>query len=151
MFIKNKIRKDIFITGKKELKFLKFLFPGISYIFVDRKNNAIPALKAGADILRQGKSLIIFPEGTRSSNGVLKEFKTGAAFLAKELKKTIIPMTINGAFKIFPKNRLFPRFITKEKITLTIGKKINPVNYKSIDRLNSVLFNTIKGELILRN
>ncbi|MGL1891170.1 MAG: AMP-binding protein [Spirochaetaceae bacterium] len=142
-----KVRKDMFITAKKELKFLKYIFPGISYIFVDRKNSTIPALKAGADILRQGKTLVIFPEGTRTKDGRLSEFKTGAVFLAKELKKSIIPMTINGAYKVFPTNTFFPKFFTKHRVSLTILKRLNPENYLNSDIMNKALFKAIKGGL----
>ncbi|QEN04740.1 hypothetical protein EW093_08470 [Thiospirochaeta perfilievii] len=142
-----KVRKDMFFTAKKELKFLKFIFPGISYIFVDRKSNTMPALKAGADILRQGKTLVIFPEGTRTKDGRLNEFKTGAVFLAKELKKNIIPMVINGAYKVFPTNTLFPKIFTKQRISLTILKHLKPENYKDSDKMNQALFNSIKKEI----
>jgi long-chain acyl-CoA synthetase len=143
-----RVRKDMFITAKKELTFLKFLFPGISYVFVDRSNNSLPALKAGADLLRQGKTLVIFPEGTRTKDGRLSEFKTGAAFLAKELKKNIIPMAIDGAFKVMPQKSFFPRLFTKQRISLTILKKIRPENYLNFDNLNKALFKSIKGGLV---
>lgn len=146
--ISYKVRKDMFITAKKELTFLKYIFPGISYVFVDRSNNSLPALKAGADLLRQGKTLVIFPEGTRTEDGRLLEFKTGAAFLAKELKKNIIPMAIDGAFKILPKKRFFPKIFTKHKISLTILKKIKPENYINLENLNKALFKAIKVELV---
>ena len=70
-----KLRNNIFMIGKKELKFLKYIFPWSHIIFVDRGANIFPALKAGADILRQGGSLFIFPEGTRTKDGKLGEFK----------------------------------------------------------------------------
>ncbi len=146
--ISYKVRKDMFITAKKELTFLKYIFPGISYVFVDRSHNTLPALKAGADLLRQGKTLVIFPEGTRTEDGRLREFKTGAAFLAKELKKNIIPMAIDGAYKVLPKKRFFPRIFTKQKISLTILKKIKPENYINLENLNKAIFKAIKGELV---
>lgn len=142
-----KSRKNLYITGKKELRFLKYLFPGISYIFVDRKNNALPALKAGADVLRQGKSLLIFPEGTRTTDGKLNEFKTGAAFLAKELKKKIVPVTINGAYSIMPTKRLFPKLFSKEPISLTVGEYLDPEEFNSKENLNEALYSSIDSEL----
>lgn len=142
-----KSRKNLYITGKKELKFLKYIFPGISYIFVDRKNNAIPALKAGADVLRQGKSLLIFPEGTRTKDGKLNEFKTGAAFLAKELKKKIVPVTINGAYSIMPTKRVLPKLFSKESLSLTVGNHLDPEEFNSKENLNEALYKSIGKEL----
>ncbi|MEI7942718.1 MAG: AMP-binding protein [Candidatus Riflemargulisbacteria bacterium] len=118
-----RLRNNIFMISKKELKFLKYLFPWSHLIFVDRGANIFPALKAGADILRQGGSLIIFPEGTRTKNGKIGEFKDGAAYLANKFNKDIIPMTINGTFKVFPKGSIFPKL--GHKLALTFGERIS--------------------------
>ena len=146
-FIPCRLRKNIFLLGKKEVSFLKYIFPGIKTIFVERKGNVVPALKAGADVLRQGKSLMIFPEGTRTKDGGLMDFKTGAAYLSKNLKKEILPITINGAFKIYPRNRLLPEFFTKNKGEIIITNKINPIKFKSIEELNNKIFAVIKSHL----
>jgi len=143
-----KYRKKTFLTGKKELSFIRFIVPGIAIIFVDRHNNTMPTLKAGADILRMGYSLIIFPEGTRTRDGKLGVFKPGAAFLAKNLKKEIIPITINGAYQIKKKKKLFPKLITRHKATLTVHPKIDSSKYINENELNSHISNTIDSALI---
>lgn len=130
-------RKEIYILGKKELSFLKYIFPGLRVIFVDRGGNVFPALKAGADILRQGKSLFLFPEGTRSHDGKVDRFKTGAAYLSKNLNKKVVPITIKGAYDIFPRKRLLPKILGNNVATLVVGDSIDPADYGSIDSLNS--------------
>ena len=146
--IPRKQRKNIYIIGKKELKYLKYIFPGIQTIFVERKSDVIPALKAGADVLRQGKSLLIFPEGTRTLNGTLLSFKTGAAYLAMNLNKKIIPMTINGSFKIMPKKRILPKLIAHSGGSITIHPAIDAKKYKSIDSLTKKIKTIIKSSLV---
>ncbi|HQP47634.1 MAG TPA: AMP-binding protein [Spirochaetota bacterium] len=131
-------RKDIYVTGKKKLSFLKFIFPIFPVIFIEEENT-LPSLKAGADILRLGKSLIIFPEGTRSRTGEVDTFKTGAAYLSKNLNKKIIPISISGAYDIYPPHRIFPKIFTGNRGKLTIGEIINPEDYSTIEELNNAI------------
>ena len=144
--IPRKYRKNINVTGKKQLYFLKFLFPIFPIIFVDRENS-LPALKAGADILRLGKSLIIFPEGTRSRTGELGEFKTGAAYLAWHLDKTIVPITVNGTYEIFPPHRKLPEFFSGKKGYIVVGEHVHPSRFGSVEELNEEIRKVIASNL----
>jgi len=139
-------RKNVYATGKKKLSFLSKMFPMLPIIFIEHKNS-IPALKASADLLRQGKSLIIFPEGTRSRDGKLHEFKTGAAYLAKNLDKKIIPITVNGSYDIFPPGSRFPKFFTELRGNLVIGETIDPNDFRDINSLNKKIFTAIEENL----
>ena len=145
--IPRKDRKQLFVIGKKEVIFLKYLFPGIQTIFVERKGDILPALKAGSDVLRQGKSLLIFPEGTRTLNGALLSFKTGAAYLSMGLNKKILPITINGSFEILPKKKLVPKIISKKGGSITVHSLIDPQKYKTIESLNNKIKEVIKSAL----
>ncbi len=146
-----KFRKDICIIGKKQIIFLKYLFPGMNIICVDRQGNILPALQAGADILRQGKSLLIFPEGTRSTDGTLRKFKSGAAYLAKNLDKNIVPLTLNGSGNgvgsVLPKGAFFPKLFPKNKLSLTVNKLIISKDYASVEELSAKCFQVINSSL----
>lgn len=61
-------------------------------------------------ILSDGNNLVIFPEGTRTRNGKVGEFKKTFAILAKELHVPIVPVRIEGAYDAWPRNRKLPRF-----------------------------------------
>jgi long-chain acyl-CoA synthetase len=74
---------------------------------VDPDANLVPAMKAGAFGLAHGKILMLFPEGERSIDGTVKRFKKGAPILSKHLDVPIVPVSINGAFEIWPRNRAF--------------------------------------------
>ena len=130
-------RRNICIAGKRELWPLKLIFPGIHVIYVDRQGNYIPSLKAAADVLRQGKSLIIFPEGTRSYDGKIGEFKNGVAYLAKNLHKKIIPIAIKGAYEIFPRKNWLPKLITTKQSSLNVHDKLDPDKFETIEELNN--------------
>ena len=59
--------------------------------------------------LNDNKALIIFPEGTRSRDGTVKDFKLGVARIALKTNACIVPVTIVGAYEAFSRHRLLPR------------------------------------------
>ncbi|MDR2430665.1 MAG: AMP-binding protein [Candidatus Margulisbacteria bacterium] len=138
-------RRNICIAGKRELWPLKLIFPGIHVVYVDRSGNYIPALKTAADMLRLGKSLIVFPEGTRSYDGQIGEFKNGVAYLAKNLHKKILPISIKGAYEIFPRKNWLPKFITTQKSSLNVHDKLDPDQFATIEELNDKMKELVQG------
>ena len=66
-----------------------------------------------------GKILCVFPEGSRSRDGKIKEFKKGVAIIAKELNVPLVPVAITGTFEMMRPGQLFPR---PGKVTVTFGK-----------------------------
>jgi len=118
-------------------------------LFVEREGDFLPTLKASADLLRQGKSLIIFPEGTRTMDGYIGEFKTGAAYLSKNLNKTIVPITIKGGYEIYPRQKLLPNFIGKFQGRVFINQHLDPIKFKSVDELNLAIVETIKNSFAI--
>ena len=84
----------------------------IGFVPVDRKSlssgkrsidEAVQAMK------EKGYSFLIFPEGTRSNDGKLHDFKRGGFFLAVAAQVPIIPVTIKGTFELMPRGRIFVR------------------------------------------
>jgi long-chain acyl-CoA synthetase len=144
--IPSKHRKSVYVTGNKRFSFLKYLFPLIPVIWVD-ESNTIEVLKKSADILRQGRSLIIFPEGGRSADGKMVDFKTGAAYLAKNLNRKIIPLSINGAFDIWPRQKTLPEFRGELKGSVTVGDPIYPADFKDVESLTLFLQKSIQKNM----
>ena len=95
------------------------------HIFVD--DSKITAIKQtiteAEDTLKDGMSLVIFPEGSRSWDGKMIPFKRGAFMLASEFSLPVVPITIDGSFKAMPR---FTYNATPCTITLTIHKPIYP-------------------------
>jgi len=100
---------------KKEVR----KYPGIGFgsqavghIFIDRSSSkeAIKSINAAREKIKNGTSVIFFPEGTRSKTAQLLPFKKGAFKFAFDLELPILPVTINGTDKVFPTNtlNLFP-------------------------------------------
>lgn len=113
---------------KKELEKVFMVGPACKrsgHIFVDDSNiHAIKQTIADAEsTLKDGMSLVIFPEGSRSWDGKMIPFKRGAFMLASEFKLPVVPITIDGSFRRMPR---FTYNITPGTITLTIHKPICP-------------------------
>jgi 1-acyl-sn-glycerol-3-phosphate acyltransferase len=87
------------------------LFPALGMIPIDRDcgKRAMVALDAAADVLRDGGLLCIFPEGTRSRDGLLHRGYSGAARLAMTVGCPILPVGIVGTQEIQPPGALLPR------------------------------------------
>lgn len=73
---------------------------------IDRSSSrrAIETINKAADILKRGVNQIIFPEGTRTRDGKVHEFKAGAFKIATKAKVEVLPVAIVGAYEMFPKN-----------------------------------------------
>ena len=93
------------------------------YIGIERKDprKAIESMNAAADRIRAGASVLIFPEGTRSPDGVLGPFKKGGFHLAVRSGCDIVPISITDSYRIVPKGSLR---INKGTFTLRIGAPI---------------------------
>lgn len=78
----------------------------LNCIFMDRSNlrKSAQSIVEGIKILKSGYSMVIFPEGTRSKGKPIEEFKSGSFKLATKSKCTIVPLTINGTYKLFEQN-----------------------------------------------
>ncbi len=77
------------------------------YIPLDRSDGrkALQSLDEAAATIRQGKSVVLFPEGTRTTDGKLLPFKRGGFVLARKADVPVIPVTINGSGRINPANQ----------------------------------------------
>ena len=102
------VRKDARGVAKKELKNLPImgqLMQAAGMIFLDRKNRekAIQALQPAVDALKNGTSIIIAPEGTRSYDYKLGKFKKGAFHIAMQAGVPLIPIVIKNAHDVMPR------------------------------------------------
>jgi 1-acyl-sn-glycerol-3-phosphate acyltransferase len=105
------------------------LFPALGMIPIDRGGGekAQVALDAAENVLQRGELFGIFPEGTRSRDGMLYKGKTGAARLAIKLDCPIFPVGIVGTREIQPPDAKLPR--VGGRVSITIGKPITPARY----------------------
>ncbi len=105
----------------------------IGYIPIDRsdRRKAFRSINLAARRVREGTSIVIFPEGTRSSDGVLQEFKKGGFMLAIKSQRPIVPISLSGSHKILAKGGCA---VHPGVIRMTIGEPIPTAGLTSAAR-----------------
>ncbi len=100
-------------------------------LFLDRKDRrqSLKTFKQGIELLKEGHSLLIFPEGTRARSDELLEFKSGSLSLAKKANVPIQPVMVNGTYNIMEVNN---NRIRKGKVYLTVCDPIMPEEYENL-------------------
>src|SRR6478609_3999814 len=120
------IFRNLFAVGTSEIfgsGFMRRLARWIRVIVVDPDANLVSAMRAGAFALRNGRILILYPEGERSIDGTPRTFKKGAAILSIHLQVPIVPIAIEGAYESWPRGKPFQRFAP---IKVKIGTPMKP-------------------------
>jgi 1-acyl-sn-glycerol-3-phosphate acyltransferase len=97
---------------------------------IDRTTSAVTAMKLVIERLVRGAAVIIFPEGTRTGNGQLGEFKHGFGLIAKRAGVPVVPVAIVGAYECWPRTRLFPR---PGRIRLEFGEILTAAEVAAMD------------------
>ncbi len=119
------------------------------FVSIDPILHLVESMQACAYILKNSKILCMFPEGVRSSDGKIKQFKKGIGILAKELKVPIVPVYIKGTFSAWPRYRLLPK---PAKIKIIFGKKITPEELllekeETIDEYETII-NNLRNKIL---
>ncbi|WP_042142059.1 1-acyl-sn-glycerol-3-phosphate acyltransferase [Paucisalibacillus sp. EB02] len=126
--------KPIGFIAKKEINKLPIIrsWMGLlNCVFIDRtdRRQSMNAINQGIENLKNGYSLVIFPEGTRSKGAELNEFKPGSLRLATKANVPIVPVTINGTYKMLEENN---GRVNGTSVSMTIHDPIFPENYASL-------------------
>lgn len=133
-----KKRLYFFIKGKYFNKFYwKYFLEKMEHIPLNRNKNF---LKNAFKIIKSGKILAIFPEGTRTRTGKLGEFLPGAAVISIATKIPIIPIAIKNVFDIWPYYKKMPKI--KKRAIVVIGEPISLFSESA-----SALTNKIEEEI----
>ena len=122
--------------AKKELFQVPIWGPAMrkaGYIPVDRSHGrqALKSLGEAAQKIAAGTSVIIFPEGTRSKDGKIKDFKAGAMVLAIKSGVEIVPVAIDGTYEILPKGKLLMK---PGNVAIRVGNPIATKDCTSKDK-----------------
>jgi len=127
----------------KKIPIINLWCYALDCIFIDRSSphDAIKAILKGVELLKQGKSMVVFPEGTRSKSGRIGELKNGSLKLATRSKAVIVPITIKGMRSGFEHLKGFGRV----HAYFSIGKPIPTATLGSeeIANLHEVVYGAI--------
>ena len=136
--------------AKKELENWPFISTWMKYInciFMDRDNlrKSAEAIVDGIKLLQSGYSMVVFPEGTRSKGKPVNEFKGGSFKLATKSKCSIVPITINGTYKLMESNN---NLVKSADIELVVHPLIetSKLNKEDLEKLPETVHSIISNK-----
>jgi len=135
------VKKELF-----KIPLLGLAMKRIGYLSIDRGNHdkAMQSMQLAAQKIQNGTSIMIFPEGTRSSDGSLAyPFKKGGFHLALQAGVPIVPIAISGSRDVLPKHG---RTIRPGTITLTIEEPVYPDGHDAAS-LSEAVYRTLKSRI----
>lgn len=132
------LKNSYFYAKKKHVNnpFLRFLARTNNVIVMDMNKDLKESIQKLAEVLKKGKNIVIFPEGTRTKTGKPGEFKKTFAILSTELNIPVVPVAINGAYKAMPHRSLFLKPFSK--ITVSFFQPVYPEGHTT-DELTSIV------------
>jgi len=103
----------------------------------------ISAMRKVIDVLKHGKGVCLYPEGTRTADGRITPFKPGFGLLCRRGRAAIVPIVIDGAFECWPRHR---KLFSPGKISVCYGKPISAEQAKKMgdEKLAQVLTDTLR-------
>ncbi len=131
------IPSNLYFIAKKEIKWLPFvgqymMATGMLFVNRDNRHKAIISLKKAARLVGKGKSVLMFPEGTRSKDGKINAFKKGPFHLAKDAGVSVVPISITGTDKVLD---IHTGKIKPGEVKVNIGKQVDPHEFPEIQAL----------------
>ena len=127
------LAKSDYFTGKGFKGFFsKMFFSGVGQLPVDRSGGRASeaAILTALEVLDRGNILGIYPEGTRSPNGILYRGKTGLARMALESGAPIMPVAMINTYEIQPPGTLCPRLM---RVGIRFGKPLDFSRYEGLE------------------
>jgi long-chain acyl-CoA synthetase len=144
---KRKFMKNTYVYAKEKHfhnPIMRFLANRNNIILVDVNKDLKLSIQKLAEVLKKGKNLLIFPEGTRTLTGKLGEFKQTFAILSQELKVPVVPVAIKGSYDILPSGSRFPRLF--RKVSVEFLKPVYPENH-SYESLKNLVYQRLENKL----
>ena len=122
-----------------------FAMKRAGYIGIERNDprKAVKSIHEAAQRIKDGASVLIFPEGTRSVDGHLQDFKRGGFKLALKSGSDIVPVVIKGSMRVLPKGRFR---INRGRFALSVGIPIAVNQYSARDV--DALMARVRGEIL---
>jgi len=143
--------RQITYLAKEELFSIPFLgwwLKSVGSYPVARGKGDIRVLKAALRLLKEDKTLLIFPEGTRSSDGQLQTLENGLAWLALKTGVAVLPVYTADTFRLYPRSARFPK---PGLVRFLVGDPIIPVLDKDADFSEQVNCLTAQIESALKS
>jgi 1-acyl-sn-glycerol-3-phosphate acyltransferase len=121
--------QDLYYLARESLfrkRFTNWLLRKVNGVPIKNSEADIASIKTVLGLLKAGKKIVLFPEGTRTLDGQFQKARRGIGYLVCKAKTPVIPTYIHGTFKVLPRNRKIPHF---SKVIVEYGK---PLYFDSI-------------------
>jgi 1-acyl-sn-glycerol-3-phosphate acyltransferase len=144
-------RRTLFVAerpdGRERRRFLASAFARwAGVIELDREGADRDAVRKCIDALAEGDAVLVFPEGTRSPDGSVQEFRAGVALIALRSGAPVLPVSVEGSRRVWGKGRSFPR-LRAGPVRLVFGE---PVKYERPTRAEDAASDLRRRVLDLR-
>ncbi len=122
----------------------------LNVVPIERHESSLASLKLVKGILQAGEPVLIFPEGTRSRDGEVQDFKAGLGLIAWELQVPVVPLAISGTHKALPAGKSWP---TRHPIKIVFGEPMLMQRYQqqrghlSRDELYKLIARDVQAEV----
>lgn len=111
-FITICLDREVSYVAREDLwksPFFRFITSMFDRVKIKRDEADLSAVKKCVDVLKSSRSVLMFPEGTRSRDGKLSRFKAGYTVIAKKAEVPVVPTVILGSNRVLPRKAFFPR------------------------------------------
>jgi long-chain acyl-CoA synthetase len=146
-FFKRKFVKKTYVYAKEQHfrnPLMRFLAKRNNIILVDINKDLKLSIQKLAEVLKKGKNLVIFPEGTRTLTGKIGDFKQTFAILSQELNIPVVPVAIRGSYNILPSGSRFPRLF--KRVTVSFLSPVYPKNH-TYESLKNMVYQRVVRKL----
>ena len=143
-----KENKDIFFFAKEKhwrTKIAQFFARKNNIILMDINKNVRQSLQEMCAVLKKGKNIVIFPEGTRSRDNKMKKFKETFAILSKELNVPVVPVAITGSESACYGGSIIPKFW--KKINVEVMDPVMPAEGQTAENFRDKIAAMIEKHL----
>ena len=131
----------------KKIPVVSHWMANVDCIFMDRGNprQTLECIRKAQELLEAGRSVVVFPEGTRSKGPEMNEFKSGALRCALKAKVPVVPFVIDGTYNVFETQR----YLKKAHVDLSILPAVEPEEFAGMKthELSAMLQQKIQDEL----
>ena len=144
-----KENKDIFFFAKEKhwrSKIAQFFARKNNIILMDINKNVRQSLQEMSAVLKKGKNIVIFPEGTRSRDNKMKKFKETFAILSKELNVPVVPVAITGSESACYGGSIIPKF--RKKINVEVMEPMLPAKDQTAESFRDKIAALIEKHLV---
>jgi 1-acyl-sn-glycerol-3-phosphate acyltransferase len=136
------VRRHLSYVAKKPLfksRLFAWFIDSLGAVPIDQEASGVEGIKTSLNLLKAGKAVVIFPEGSRTPDGQIKPFKPGIVVLIRRAGVPVLPVGIAGAYEAWPMHRKLPRLLPlvspwhPEGISVVIGRPIPAQKLKHLE------------------